>query len=252
MSSGAQRLAGKVALISGAASGIGAGIARVFAREGAKVVVGDIQEELGRKVVSALCNDGGHVLFVPLDVTDADSWSGAIDKAVSEFGSLTTLVNNAGIFHPGGIETETTAGWHKMIAVNQTGVFLGMKTALPALLKSGNAAVLNISSLWGLRGSPGAITYHAVKGAVRVMSKAAALEFARRNVRVNTIFPGVIRTPIQAGVPAEQLDALAEAIPVGVMGDPEDIARGALYLCSDEAKYVTGAELAIDGGWNAQ
>jgi NAD(P)-dependent dehydrogenase (short-subunit alcohol dehydrogenase family) len=252
MSSVAQRLAGKIALISGAASGIGAGIARVFVREGATVVVGDVQEELGRKVVSALSNDGGNALFVPLDVTSADSWGSSIDKVVSQFGGLTTLVNNAGIFHAGGIEKETTAGWQKMIAVNQTGVFLGMKAAMPALLKSGNAAVLNISSLWGLRGSPDAITYHAVKGAVRVMSKAAALEFARRRVRVNTIFPGVIRTPIQADVPAEQLDALTAAIPVGEMGDPGDIAHGALYLCSDEARYVTGAELVIDGGCNAQ
>jgi 2,5-dichloro-2,5-cyclohexadiene-1,4-diol dehydrogenase 2 len=246
-----QRLAGKVALISGAASGIGAGIARVFAQEGAKVVVGDLQEELGRKVVSALNGDGGQALFVRLDVTNADSWSAAVDTGVSKYGGLTTLVNNAGIFHPGGIETETMAGWHKMIAVNQTGVFLGMKTAMPTLLKSGNAAILNICSLWGLRGSPNAITYHAVKGAVRVMGKAAAVEFARRNVRVNTIFPGVIKTPIHGSVTPEQLEACMAGSPTGVMGEPEDIAYGALYLCSDEAKYVTGAELAIDAGWNA-
>ena len=222
----AQRLTGKIALVTGGASGIGSGIARVFASENATVIVGDLNEQAGQKIVASIREDGGNASFVHLDVTSSDSWSSAIDWVV--------------------------AGWHKMIAVNQTGVFLGMKTAMPALLKSGNAAILNISSLWGLRGSPDAITYHAVKGAVRVMSKGCAMEFARRNVRVNTIFPGVIKTPIQADVPAEALDALNAQIPLGVMGMPEDIAHGALYLCSDEARYVTGAELSIDGGWNAQ
>lgn len=248
----AQRLTGKIALVTGGASGIGSGIARVFASENATVIVGDLNEQAGQKIVASIREDGGNASFVHLDVTSSDSWSSAIDWVVATHGGLTTLVNNAGIFHPGGVERETLAGWHKMIAVNQTGVFLGMKTAMPALLKSGNAAILNISSLWGLRGSPDAITYHAVKGAVRVMSKGCAMEFARRNVRVNTIFPGVIKTPIQADVPAEALDALNAQIPLGVMGMPEDIAHGALYLCSDEARYVTGAELSIDGGWNAQ
>lgn len=245
------RLAGKIALISGAASGLGAGQARLFAREGAAVVVGDLQEDLGAKVVAKITAAGGKAVFQRLDVTSEESWKAAVARAVSEFGGLTTLVNNAGIFHPGGVVTETREGWDRMIAVNQTGVFLGMRTAAPELLKSGNAAIVNISSLYGLIGSPDALSYHASKAAVRVMSKGAALEFAKQGIRVNTIFPGQIRTPILGDITPEQDAAIKASIPMGNVGEPEDIAYGSLYLASDEAKYVTGAELWIDGGWYA-
>lgn len=245
------RLAGKIALISGAASGLGAGQARLFAREGAAVVVGDLQEDLGAKVVAEITAAGGKAVFQRLDVTSEESWKAAVARAVSEFGGLTTLVNNAGIFHPGGVMTETREGWDRMIAVNQTGVFLGMRTAAPELLKSGNAAIVNISSLYGLIGSPDALSYHASKAAVRVMSKGAALEFAKQGIRVNTIFPGQIRTPILGDITPEQDAAIKASIPMGNVGEPEDIAYGSLYLASDEAKYVTGAELWIDGGWYA-
>ena len=247
----AQRMAGKIALVSGGASGLGAAQATLFAREGAKVVIGDLQEELGAKTVAAIAAEGGEARFVRLDVTDRASWDAAVAYAVSEFGGLTTLVNNAGIFHPGRVETESEAGWSKMIAVNQTGVFLGMKAAVPELLKCGNAAIVNISSLFGLIGSPDAISYHASKAAVRVMSKGAALEFAKRGIRVNTIFPGQIRTPILADITPEQDAAIKAMIPMGEVGDPMDIAHGSLYLASDDAKYVSGAELWIDGGWYA-
>ena len=245
------RLAGKIALISGAASGLGAGQARLFAREGAAVVIGDLQEDLGAKVVAEIAAAGGKAVFQRLDVTSEESWKAAVARAVSEFGRLTTLVNNAGIFHPGGVVTETREGWDRMIAVNQTGVFLGMRTAAPELLKSGNAAIVNISSLYGLIGSPDALSYHASKAAVRVMSKGAALEFAKQGIRVNTIFPGQIRTPILGDITPEQDAAIKASIPMGNVGEPEDIAYGSLYLASDEAKYVTGAELWIDGGWYA-
>lgn len=247
----ANRLAGKIALISGGASGLGAAQAKLFAREGAKVYIGDLQEDLGAQVVAAIGKEGGQARFARLDVTDTTSWQDAVSKVVSDFGGLTTLVNNAGIFHPGGIEAETQEGWSKMIAVNQTGVFLGMKSAVPELLKSGNASIVNISSLFGLIGSPDAISYHASKAAVRVMSKGAALEFAKRGIRVNTIFPGQIRTPILADITPEQDAAIKAMIPMGEVGDPTDIAYGSLYLASDEAKYVSGAELWIDGGWYA-
>lgn len=246
-----KRLGGKVALISGGASGLGAAQATLYAREGARVVIGDLQESLGADTVSAIERDGGEARFVRLDVTDPASWAAAVAFAVAEFGSLTTLVNNAGIFHPGGIEIETAEGWDRMIAVNQTGVFLGMKIAAPELLKSGNAAIVNISSLYGLIGSPNAVSYHASKAAVRVMSKGTALEFARRGIRVNTIFPGQIRTPILGDITPEQDAAIKSAIPMGEVGDPMDIAYGSLYLASDEARYVSGAELWIDGGWYA-
>lgn len=247
----AQRLAGKIALISGGASGLGAAQATLFAREGAKVMIGDLQEDLGAKVVDAIAQEGGEARFVRLDVTDRTSWDAAVAATVAAFGGLTTLVNNAGIFHPGGVETETQEGWSKMIAVNQTGVFLGMKAAVPELLKSGKASIVNISSLFGLIGSPDAISYHASKAAVRVMSKGAALEFAKRGIRVNTIFPGQIRTPILADITPEQDAAIKAMIPMGEVGDPMDIAHGSLYLASDEARYVSGAELWIDGGWYA-
>ena len=247
----ANRLAGKVALISGGASGIGAAQAILYAREGAKVLIGDLQDKLGADIVAQIAAEGGDAAFTRLDVTSLESWTAAVETAVSRFGKLTTLVNNAGIFHPGGVETESEAGWAKMLAVNQTGVFLGMKAAVPALLASGNAAIVNISSLYGLIGSPDALSYHASKAAVRVMSKATALEFARRGIRVNTIFPGQIRTPILGDITPEQDAAIKASIPMGEVGDPFDIANGSLFLASDDAKYVTGAELWIDGGWYA-
>ncbi|HEV2568778.1 glucose 1-dehydrogenase [Sphingomonas sp.] len=245
------RLAGKVALISGGASGIGAAQATLFAREGSQVLIGDLQEALGAETVRKIQDEGGTARFVRLDVTDLASWSAAVTEAVSAFGVLTTLVNTAGIFHPGGIEAESEQGWHRMVAVNQTGVFLGMKAAVPELLKSGNASIVNVSSLYGLIGSPNAISYHASKAAVRVMSKGAALEFAKRGIRVNTIFPGQIRTPILGDITPEQDAAIKASIPMGEVGDPMDIAYGSLYLASDEAKYVSGAELWIDGAWYA-
>jgi NAD(P)-dependent dehydrogenase (short-subunit alcohol dehydrogenase family) len=247
----ANRLSGKIALISGGSSGLGAAQAKLFASEGAKVVIGDVQTDLGNSVVASIEDSGGEAIFVSLDVTNESSWKAAVASARTAFGGLTTLVNNAGIFHPGGIEGETLDGWSKTIAVNQTGVYLGMKTAVPALLESGNAAIVNISSLFGIIGSPNAISYHASKGAVRVMSKAAALEFAKRGIRVNTIFPGQIQTPILGDITPEQDKAFKALIPMGVVGQPIDIAYASLYLCSDEAKYVTGAELIVDGGWAA-
>lgn len=246
-----KRLDGKVALISGAASGLGEAQAILYAREGAKVVLGDIQDELGAKVVERIVQEGGEATYTRLDVTSQDSWAAAVKLTVDTYGKLTTLVNNAGIFHPGGIESETPEGWARMIAINQTGPFYGMKAAVPELLKSGNAAIVNISSLYGLIGSPDAISYHASKAAVRLMGKGAALEFARKGIRVNTIFPGQIKTPILGDITPEQDDAIKASIPMGVVGEPMDIAHGSLFLASDEAKYVSGAELWIDGAWYA-
>jgi NAD(P)-dependent dehydrogenase (short-subunit alcohol dehydrogenase family) len=248
----AGRLAGKVALVSGGASGIGAAHVRVFVAEGAKVVAGDIQEAQGRAVVDAVNKSGGEAIFVCLDVTKEEAWANAVKTAVSHFGKLTTLINNAGIYWPQGVEAETMEGWNKMIAVNQTGVWLGMKAAVPAMRNAGGGAIVNISSLDGLIGSPSSITYHATKGAVRLMTKAAALEYAKQGIRANSIHPGQINTPILAGLTPEQDAQIKAATPLGRMGQPEEIAYGSLYLCSDEAAFVTGAELVIDGGWFAQ
>lgn len=247
----AGRLAGKVALISGAASGLGQAQAQLYAREGARVLIGDVQVDAGELVADAISKEGGEAGFTRLDVSDFESWGLAVAEAVRRFGKLTTLVNNAGIFHPGGVVSETLEGWDRMIAINQTGVFYGMKAAVPELLKTGNSAIVNISSLYGLIGSPDAISYHAAKAAVRLMSKGAALEFAKQGIRVNTIFPGQIRTPILGEITPEQDAAIKSAIPMGKVGDPMDIAYGSLYLASDEARYVSGAELWIDGAWYA-
>jgi NAD(P)-dependent dehydrogenase (short-subunit alcohol dehydrogenase family) len=242
---------GKVALVSGGASGLGEAQAILYAREGASVVIGDLQEGLGADVAGRITGAGGKALFVHLDVTAMASWHRAVARTVETFGMLTTLVNNAGIFHAGGVEAETEEGWARMIGINQTGVFYGMRAAVPELLKCGNASIVNISSLYGLIGSPDALGYHASKAAVRVMSKGAALEFAKRGIRVNTIFPGQIRTPILGNITPEQDAAIRTSIPMGIVGDPMDIANGSLYLASDDARYVTGAELWIDGGWYA-
>lgn len=247
----ADRLAGKIALISGGASGLGEAQAILYAREGAAVLIGDIQSEKARAVVTAIESEGGAAAFIHLDVTDTKSWDSAVADAVARFGGLTTLVNNAGIFHAGGIVDESKDGWDRMIAINQTGVFLGMKAAAPALLASGNAAIVNVSSLYGLIGSPSAISYHASKAAVRIMGKAGALEFAKRGIRVNTIFPGQIKTPILGDISPEQDQAIKASIPMGIVGDPMDVAYASLYLASDEAKYVSGAELWVDGAWYA-
>ncbi|MBO6525443.1 glucose 1-dehydrogenase [Erythrobacter sp.] len=247
----AGRLSGKAALISGGASGLGEAQAMLFAREGASVLIGDLQTDKGDAVVESIKGEGGDAAFVHLDVTAMNSWTAAVGEAVSRFGKLTTLVNNAGVFHPGGIVEETKEGWDRMIAINQTGVFLGMKAASEALLASGNGAIVNISSLFGLMGSPNAISYHASKAAVRLMGKAGALEFAKKGIRVNTIFPGQIKTPILGDISPEQDKAIKAAIPMGDAGEPIDVAYASLYLASDEAKYVSGAEIWVDGAWYA-
>ena len=245
------RLAGKVALVTGGASGIGAAHVRLFADAGAKVLVCDVQEEMGRGVVADVKAKGGEAAFLRLDVTDENNWKAAINEAVTRYGSLTTLINNAGIYVAGGLEDETNEKWQRMVAVNQTSVWWGMKNAMPALMKSGNGAIVNISSLYGVVGSPGSISYHATKGAVRLMSRSAAIEYARKGVRVNAVFPGVIKTPILGDVPDHMMKTLEEGIPMGRRGLPEDIAYCSLYLCSDEANYVTGGEFLVDGGSSA-
>lgn len=247
-----KRLQNKVAIITGGAMGIGEGHVRLFAEAGAKVVLGDVQEELGRKVVDDVKSKGGDAVFVRLDVAVESDWKKAVAEAVNRYGSLTTLVNNAGVFNPQGVEEETNEGWNRVIAINQTGIWLGMKTAMPELLKTGNASIVNIASIHGLVGSPGGTAYHASKGAVRVMSKGAAVEYGRRGVRVNTVYPGIIMTPILATVPDDVLVPLRDGTPMGRIGDPEDIAYCSLYLCSDEARFVTGADFVVDGGAIAQ
>lgn len=248
---GGQRLNGKSVLITGAASGIGAAHARLFASHGAKLLLCDVQDELGHAVAAEVRASGGVAEFCPLDVTSASAWATAVAKAVDSFGALTTLVNVAGVVSPAGLEMETEETWNRVIVTNQKGTWLGMKTAMPELLKSGNGAIVNIASMLAVIGSPGAIAYQASKGAVRQMTKSVALEYASRGVRANTVCPGVIETPMLAGSPQQVREYQIQATPMKRLGRPEEIAYCSLFLCSDEASYITAADFIVDGGTTA-
>ena len=249
------RLDGKVALVSGGARGQGATEAKLFAHEGAKVVVGDILDAEGRQVEAAIRAAGGEATYVHLDVTNEDSWRAAVDTAEKSFGTLTILVNNAGILNRKSIEETTEDDLDLILAVNVKGVFLGTKHAIPAMRRAGGGSIINISSIAGLVGSlHGSPSYTATKGGVRLFTKSTAVQHAQDHIRCNSIHPGPIATPmIQDSLddPAQRAMRLAR-IPLGRIGTVDDIAYGALYLASDESSFVTGAELVIDGGVTAQ
>ena len=248
------RLDGKVALISGGARGQGAAEARVFAQEGAKVVIGDVLDAEGTSVAAEIAESGGDALFVHLDVTDQDDWRSAIGAAVSRFGKLDVLVNNAGIFRRGGVEGTTEEDWDTIMDVNAKGVFLGTKLAIPEMRKAGGGSIVNISSTAGLIGdSISSAAYTASKGAVRLFTKATAIQYAKEGIRANSIHPGAIDTVMMqlvwVGLNIEEEIAKT---PLGRIGTVEDIAYGALFLASDESSFMTGSELVIDGGDTAQ
>lgn len=247
------RLDGKVAIISGGARGQGEVEARLFAREGAKVVFGDILDEEGRQVETAIREAGGEATYVHLDVAQESDWQKAVATAVSSYGKLDILVNNAGILSRDGIEETTKELWDTVMAVNATGVFLGTKHAIPEMRKAGGGSIVNISSISGMV-ALGGPAYNASKGAVRVFTKVTAVRHADDNIRCNSIHPGPVRTPMTESTYSDP-DMLAQrlrSMPLGRLGTSEDIAYGVLYLASDEAAYMTGSELVIDGGYTAQ
>lgn len=246
----AGRLEGKVTIVTGAARGIGKGHAEIFAAEGASVIITDVLVEQGEEVAAQLRGEGKKAIFQKLDVTSEADWAAAVAAAVANFGKLTTLVNNAAIFNNSGIDEISVDDWNKVIAVNLTGPFLGMKAVLPELEKSGNGSIVNIASLYAIIATDGFVAYHSSKSGVRMLSKATALRYARRGVRVNTILPGNVETPAAATLTKEENAAILKLVPMGVRGQPSDVAQGAVYLASDEARYVTGSELVIDGGWS--
>ena len=261
-----KRLVGKVAIVTGAASGIGAETARTFAQHGAKVLLTDSNAGLGKSVAKEISDSGGTAMFAAQDVCDEALWATIVAQAEKSYGQLDILCNVAGISGRDPkmtIQTSLTAGprldeqtleqWNRVMEVNATGVFLGTKAAIPAMRRAGGGSIVNISSICGIIGSHANAAYHASKGAVRIFSKAAAIQYAPDNIRVNTVHPGFVDTPMTK--PGHSNPEVAkkrlEATPLGRFGTPADIAAGCLYLASDEASWVTGSELVIDGGMTA-
>ncbi|MFC3966146.1 glucose 1-dehydrogenase [Nocardia jiangsuensis] len=237
------RLSGKVALISGAARGMGAAHARAVVAEGGRVVLGDILDEPGAALADEL---GDAAVHVPLDVRDPEAWSAAVRTADERFGGLHVLVNNAGIVNGNLLPDFELSEWQKIIDINLTGTFLGMRASVPLLRKSGGGSIVNISSVEGLRGSAGLHGYVATKFAVRGLTKSAALELAPQGIRVNSVHPGLIRTPMTEGIPEDFLQ-----IPLGRGAEPEEVSALVVFLASDESSYSTGAEFVVDGGLTA-
>ena len=249
------RLAGKVALISGGARGMGAEEARLFAKEGAKVVLADVLEAEGKAVEEQIRAAGGEGTFVRLDVTSEVDWANAVATAERVYRRLDVLVNNAGIGGGGRIEDTTAEQWDRMMDINAKGVFLGTKAAIPAMRRAGGGSIVNISSQLGLVGTDNSSPqYQASKGAVRLLTKATAIQYAKEGIRANSVHPGPIVTAMteRRRADPEQHRLMVSRIPLGRYGQPAEVALGVLYLASDESSFVTGSELVIDGGWTAQ
>jgi cyclopentanol dehydrogenase len=246
------RLQGKVALISGGARGMGAAESRLFTREGARVVIGDVLETEGKAVADEI---GGPAVFTRLDVTRENDWTRAVALAVERFGRLDVLVNNAGIGAAGRIEDTTAEAWDRVMEINAKGVFLGTRAAIPAMRRGGGGSIVNISSQLGLVGmDDSSPQYTASKGAVRLLTKTTALQYAREGIRANSVHPGPIVTPMTERRRADPAtyQRMLSRIPLGRYGQAEEVAYAVLYLASDESAFVTGSELVIDGGWTAQ
>src|ERR1700687_2018160 len=234
------RVDGKVAVISGGARGMGASHARTLTAQGANVVIGDLLDDEGKTLADDL---GESARFVHLDVTQPEHWQAVIATAVDEFGKLDVLVNNAGIVNGDALQNFALADWQRIIDVNLTGTFLGLQAAIEPMIAAGGGSIINVSSIEGLRGAPWAHGYVASKWGVRGLAKSAALELASHNIRVNSIHPGLVRTPMTKNIPDDMVP-----IPLGRPADPIEVSTFVLFLASDESSYATGTEFVMDGG----
>jgi cyclopentanol dehydrogenase len=247
------RLKGKVAIISGGARGMGAVHGRLFAEQGAKVLLGDVLDAEGADTAEQLRSLGLDVQYVPLNVTNASDWQAAVEYAQKQWGKVDILVNNAAIVGSRhALDVESEQDWLRVTDINQRGTWLGMKVCIPAMRRCGGGSIVNISSMNGIVGMPDYFSYQASKGAVRMMSKSAALSYAKDNIRVNTVCPGLIVTPMGEEDGADANAAFIAATPLGRAGASIEVAYGVLFLASDESRYITATELVIDGGYSAQ
>ena len=247
------RLRGKVCLISGGAIGIGSAQTRLFATEGARVAIGDILETESQSLAWEITEAGGECIFVKLDVTREEDWELAVQTAVKRFGKLDVLVNNAGVYQRATVEDTTADGWDRVMEVNAKGAFLGTKAVIPAMRAAGGGSIVNMSSIAGLIGTKSSTAYNASKGAVRLLTKSTALQYAREGIRANSVHPGPVTTDMLSQLfptAEERQDRLAK-VPLRRFGTPEDVAQAVLFLASDESSFMTGSELVIDGGTTA-
>jgi NAD(P)-dependent dehydrogenase (short-subunit alcohol dehydrogenase family) len=239
------RLENKIAIVTGAAQGIGRGIADRFTQEGAKVALVDDQKDVEADPAQGQS-------FYHGDVSDPGLWDHLVADLLAEYGRIDVLVNNVGIVQYESVHEVELERWNRALAVNLTSVMLGMRAIVPAMREQGGGSIINLSSIWGSVAAPGAASYHATKAGVHHLSKNAAVTYAKENIRVNSIHPGIIHTPMMDAMDKDQVSWVISQTPAGRTGQPQDIAAGAVYLASDEAGFVTAAELRIDGGYTAQ
>jgi len=256
------QVSGKVAIVTGGASGIGEACAETLAREGASVLITDIDDTLGKGVVERITKAGGKAHYLRHDVRDEAAWPGIVAEAEKRYGRLDIMVANAGIGIMSPIATMTLADWQRQQAINLDGVFLSIKHSIPAMKRAGGGSIVLMSSVAGLRGAPGLAAYSATKGGVRLLAKSVALEHAADNIRCNSVHPGIIATPIwekiptgaegnRRNAPIDPKERAAATVPLPRVGEAQDIANGVLFLCTDAGNYITGQELVIDGGMTA-